>query len=155
MSKGASLHVVNATSDADGNGNQHSHEQGLRVHHLANLGGLIALAGLDLESPDFLLGALLSEETGRLSVVKASFSRNRRSRAWEAHARYLSRPDPQQEFSRAVGFDAEREVIDPAHDRARQGAAGRAAVALHRLPRGRRTARSARTRTGPGRTAGT
>jgi hypothetical protein len=35
-------------------------EQGLRVHHLANLGGLVALAGLDLEPPDFLLGALLS-----------------------------------------------------------------------------------------------
>ena len=52
----------------DGNG--HSHEQGLRVHHLANLGGLIALAGLDLEPPDFLLGALLSvaEETGKLTA---------------------------------------------------------------------------------------
>jgi hypothetical protein len=45
---------------ANGNGNGHSPEQGLRVHHLANLGGLIALAGLDLEPPDFLLGALLS-----------------------------------------------------------------------------------------------
>ena len=44
----------------NGNGNGHSPEQGLRVHHLANLGGLIALAGLDLEPPDFLLGALLS-----------------------------------------------------------------------------------------------
>ena len=52
------------------NGNGHSHEQGLRVHHLANLGGLIALAGLDLESPDFLLGALLSvaQETARLTA---------------------------------------------------------------------------------------
>ena len=38
----------------------HSHEQGLRVHHLANLGGLVAIAGLDHEPPDFLLGALLS-----------------------------------------------------------------------------------------------
>jgi hypothetical protein len=44
----------------NGKGNGHSQEQGLRVHHLANLGGLIALAGLDLEPPDFLLGALLS-----------------------------------------------------------------------------------------------
>ena len=54
----------------DGNG--HSHEQGLRVHHLANLGGLIALAGLDLEPPDFLLGALLSvaEETGKLTAAQ-------------------------------------------------------------------------------------
>jgi hypothetical protein len=40
--------------------NEHSHEQGLRVHHLANLGGLVALAGLDREPPDFLLGALIS-----------------------------------------------------------------------------------------------
>jgi len=40
--------------------NGHSHEQGLRVHHLANLGGLVALAGLDREPPDFLLGALIS-----------------------------------------------------------------------------------------------
>ena len=35
-------------------------EQGLRVHHLVNLGGLIAVAGLDREPPDFLLGALVS-----------------------------------------------------------------------------------------------
>jgi hypothetical protein len=42
------------------NGDGHSQEQGLRVHHLANLGGLIAIAGMDLEPPDFLLGALLS-----------------------------------------------------------------------------------------------
>ena len=48
------------SSNGNGNGNGHSHEQGLRVHHLASLGGLIALAGLDLEPPDFLLGALLS-----------------------------------------------------------------------------------------------
>jgi CHAD domain-containing protein len=40
--------------------NGHSHEQGLRVHHLANLGGLVALAGLDHEPPDFLLGAFIS-----------------------------------------------------------------------------------------------
>jgi len=56
-------------SNGNGNGNgTHSHEQGLRVHHLTNLGGLIALAGLDLEPPDFLLGALLSvaEETRKL-----------------------------------------------------------------------------------------
>ena len=38
----------------------HSTEQGLRVHYLTNLGGLVALAGLDMEPPDFLLGALLS-----------------------------------------------------------------------------------------------
>ena len=39
---------------------EHSEEQGLRVHHLANLGGLVALAELDREPPDFLLGALIS-----------------------------------------------------------------------------------------------
>jgi len=39
---------------------QHSDDQGLRVHHLVNLGGLIAIAGLDREPPDFLLGALVS-----------------------------------------------------------------------------------------------
>jgi hypothetical protein len=42
------------------NGNSHSLEQGLRLHHLANLGGLVAIAGLDQEPPDFLLGVLLS-----------------------------------------------------------------------------------------------
>ena len=53
------------TSDGEG---AHSTEQGLRVHYLANLGGLVALAGLDMEPPDFLLGALLSiaRETGAL-----------------------------------------------------------------------------------------
>ena len=40
--------------------NEHTQEQGLRVHHLATLGGLIAVAGLDREPPDFLLGALVS-----------------------------------------------------------------------------------------------
>jgi CHAD domain-containing protein len=40
--------------------NEHTQEQGLRVHHLVNLGGLIAVAGLDNEPPDFLLGALVS-----------------------------------------------------------------------------------------------
>jgi len=48
----------------------------------------------------------------RRSVVKASFSRNRWSGAWAAHARYLSRPGAQQEFSKGLGFDAEREDVD-------------------------------------------
>lgn len=57
--------------NGNGNGN-HSREQGLRLHHLANLGGLIALAGLDLEPPDYLLGALLSvaEETRQLTATQ-------------------------------------------------------------------------------------
>jgi conjugative transfer protein TraD len=56
----------------NGNNNRHSPEQGLRVHHLANLGGLIALAELDLEPPDFLLGALLSvaQETRALTAAQ-------------------------------------------------------------------------------------
>ena len=51
---------------------RHSQEQGIRVHHLANLGGLVALAGLDLQPPDFLLGALLSvaNETSRLTEAQ-------------------------------------------------------------------------------------
>jgi type IV secretory pathway VirD2 relaxase len=48
----------------------------------------------------------------RRSVVKASFSRNRWSGKWAAHARYLSRPGAQQEFSKGLGFDSEREDID-------------------------------------------
>ena len=53
------------------NGNRHSREQGLRVHHLANLGGLVVLAGLDLEPPDFLLGALLSVAQEARSLTAA------------------------------------------------------------------------------------
>ena len=47
----------------------HSEEQGLRVHHLVNLGGLIAVAGLDREPPDFLLGALVSVAYERESLT--------------------------------------------------------------------------------------
>jgi len=86
-------------SSTNGNGNGHSHEQGLRVHHLANLGGLIALAGLDLEPPDFLLGALLSvaQETRRLTPAErervARLGRNKLDsratgkRAWKSWQR--------------------------------------------------------------------
>ena len=48
----------------------------------------------------------------RRSVVKASFSRNRKSGAWTAHARYLSRPGAQQELTKGLGFDGTREGID-------------------------------------------
>jgi type IV secretory pathway VirD2 relaxase len=48
----------------------------------------------------------------RRSVVKASFSRNRKSGAWIAHAKYLSRPGAQKEFEKGLGFDATRERID-------------------------------------------
>jgi hypothetical protein len=55
--------------------NGHSREQGLRVHHLANLGGLVAIAGLDREPPDFLLGALIS-----VARESASLSPDHRAR---------------------------------------------------------------------------
>jgi len=48
----------------------------------------------------------------RRSVVKASFARNRRTGAWAAHARYLSRPGAQQEMGKGLGFDEDREDID-------------------------------------------
>jgi hypothetical protein len=67
--------AVSSNENRNVNGGGHSHEQGLRVHHLANLGGLIALAGLDLEPPDFLLGALLSvaEETHKLTEAQRAY----------------------------------------------------------------------------------
>jgi len=49
----------------------HTREQGLRVHHLANLGGLVAIAGLDREPPDLLLGGLL-ELAARLPDLAAT-----------------------------------------------------------------------------------
>ena len=45
----------------------HSREQGIRVHYLANLGGPVAVAGLDHQEPDepdLLLGILL--EVGKM-----------------------------------------------------------------------------------------
>lgn len=38
---------------------EHSAEQGLRVHFLSSLGGLVVLAGLEQLNPDLLLGILL------------------------------------------------------------------------------------------------
>ena len=79
--------------------NEHSEEQGLRVHHLVNLGGLIAVAGLDREPPDFLLGALISmaHERDRLSAEQrtrvASLGRQKlderatAKRAWKSWRR--------------------------------------------------------------------
>jgi hypothetical protein len=49
----------------------HTREQGFRVHHLANLGGLVAIAGLDREPPDLLLGGLL-ELAARLPDLPAT-----------------------------------------------------------------------------------
>ena len=78
---------------------EHTQEQGLRVHHLVNLGGLIAIAGLDREPPDFLLGALVSvaHERGALTpeerVRVASLGRQKlderatAKRAWKSWRR--------------------------------------------------------------------
>ncbi len=78
---------------------EHSEEQGLRVHHLVNLGGLIAVAGLDREPPDFLLGALVSvaHERDRLTTEQrtrvASLGRQKlderatAKRAWKSWRR--------------------------------------------------------------------
>ena len=54
---------------------EHSEEQGTRVHHLVNLGGLIAIAGLDREPPDFLMGALVSvaHERERLTAEQRTW----------------------------------------------------------------------------------
>jgi hypothetical protein len=69
------VNEMSINGDRNGNDNGHSHEQGLRVHHLASLGGLIALAGLDLEPPDFLLGTLLSvaQEASKLTAAQRAY----------------------------------------------------------------------------------
>lgn len=77
----------------------HTREQGLRVHVLANLGGLVAIAGLEHEEPDLLLGALL-EVADRLPHMKRSRidamrargaakldERGSGKRAWRTHQR--------------------------------------------------------------------
>lgn len=77
----------------------HTREQGLRVHGLANLGGLVAIAGLEHEEPDRLLGALL-EVADRLPRMKPSRveelrqrgaakldERGAGKRAWKSHQR--------------------------------------------------------------------
>src|SRR6202049_2839183 len=79
--------------------NGHSHEQGLRVHHLANLGGLVALAVLERQPPDCLLGALISvaHESATIDLVQraqvASVGRKQleeratSKRAWKSWSR--------------------------------------------------------------------
>jgi hypothetical protein len=54
---------------------EHTHEQGLRVHHLVNLGGLVAVAGLDREPPDFLLGVLVSAAHEAAALTAAERAR--------------------------------------------------------------------------------
>ena len=49
----------------------HTREQGKRVHILANLGGLVAIAGMERVEPDLLLGAFL-EVADRLPKMKGA-----------------------------------------------------------------------------------
>src|ERR1700736_4096116 len=77
----------------------HTKEQGLRVHHLANLGGLIALAGLDHQPPDLLLGSLMEvarrltelPQDRRVEIASAGRSkldeRATAKRAWKSWSR--------------------------------------------------------------------
>jgi hypothetical protein len=85
----------------------HTREQGLRVHGLANLGGLVAIAGLEETEPPLLLGLLL-ELADRLPAITPErraalmergrqqlHERNAEKRAWKAFqkARDLHRVD--------------------------------------------------------------
>ena len=73
----------------------HTKEQGLRVHHLTNLGGLVAIAGLDSEPPDLLLGALLKAA----SELKNSPSDQRRVLASIGHKRLDERRAKKRAFN--------------------------------------------------------
>lgn len=73
----------------------HSKEQGLRVHHLTNLGGLVAIAGLDSEPPDLLLGALLKASTELRNLPTAE----RRALASEGHKRLNKRGAEKRAFN--------------------------------------------------------
>jgi hypothetical protein len=74
----------------------HTREQGIRLHYLASLGGLVAVAGLDRHPPDFLLGLLLAVATREPQLTptqRTEFSargqarleeRGTQKRAWSA-----------------------------------------------------------------------
>ncbi len=78
---------------------KHTREQGLRVHSLADRGGLVCIAELDSLPPDLLLGALLVvarqlprmkpealEQVRKLGDSKLS-ARAAQKRAWKAYER--------------------------------------------------------------------
>ena len=73
----------------------HSKEQGLRVYHLINLGGLVAIAGLDSQPPDLLLGALLKLAT----ELSNSNSGRRRERASTGHRKLDERGAAKRAFN--------------------------------------------------------
>ena len=109
--------------------NGHSHEQGLRVHHLANLGGLVAIAGLDHEPPDFLLGALLSvsHESATLDAAqrarvaaagrKQLEERATSKRAWKSWSR------ARELHSVTLSSAQVREIIEALHEHALENSA--------------------------------
>jgi len=108
---------------------EHTHEQGLRVHHLVNLGGLIAVAGLDREPPDFLLGAFMSvaHESETLSPAQraqvASVGRKQleeratSKRAWKSWSR------AQELHSVTLSSGQVREIIEARGGRAPEDSA--------------------------------
>ena len=78
---------------------KHTREQGLRVHYLADRGGLVSIAELDSLPPDLLLGALLVlarqiprmkpealEQVRKLGDSKLT-ARGAQKRAWKAYER--------------------------------------------------------------------
>ena len=79
----------------------HTPEQGQRLHYLANLGGLVAISGLEYLKPDLLLGLLLevADRFPRLRPLRLSEMRTRgaaclraraaENRAWRARQRAL------------------------------------------------------------------
>ena len=94
----------------------HTREQGLRVHGLANLGGLVAIAGLEGIEPPLLLGLLL-ELAERMPAIQPDrraaltergrqqlHERNAEKRAWKAfqQARDLHRVDLTSDQLRAL-----------------------------------------------------
>ncbi len=111
----------------------HTSEQGVRLHYLANLGGLVAVAGLDHHPPDLLLGLLL-EVAARVPHLSAERQAELRlrgqarlderaaaKRAWNAwsRARQLQRLDlSPAEIRRLLGAvagdDAATTAADPA-----------------------------------------
>lgn len=86
----------------------HTKEQGLRVHKLANLGGLVAIAGLENIDPAVLLGAFLemAEQLPALSLqrieqLQAFGMQKLRERKSEkqAYRQYQTTPDPKMEVT--------------------------------------------------------
>jgi Conjugal transfer protein TraD len=96
----------------------HSEEQGQRVHHLVNLGGLVAIAGLDREPPDFLLGALVSmaHERDRLTPAQrlrvASLGREKLDERVTAKRAWKSWQRSQELHSLMLNSDQVRQLIE-------------------------------------------